>query len=86
MVNTISNFVNQTFTNIQKDKSAHNGKGNLSTLKTNKTAKQAIMQQLEETANRGKNLMQRSNSATALSANSAPDSNLPRGSLVDFVV
>ena len=87
MVNPLSDLLAQSFASTQKKPvSQQPAQNNLSTLKTNKVAKQAIMEQLEQTATQGKNLMKRSDSASALSASAAPSSNLPRGSLVDFLV
>lgn len=82
MVNSVSNFTSQSFAQAQKNSDAKSS----TALKSNKAAKEAIMQQLEETATQGKNLMQHASSANALNATPAPDSNLPRGSLIDIIV
>lgn len=86
MVDSVSNFASQAFGNAQRKPSAQGNANSLTNIKSNKAAKEAILQQIEQTASQGRSLMERSSSTAALSANPAPDSNLPRGSLVDFVV
>ena len=86
MVNTISDLATQAFLSAQKNKPSQNGSRALVPKKANNAAKQAIMQQLDQTAEQGKNLMQRSATANAIASSPAPDRNLPRGSLIDIIV
>ncbi|MDX9690789.1 MAG: hypothetical protein RBT70_10100 [Alphaproteobacteria bacterium] len=83
MVGSINDLLQRTL--LPSQNNATNVGNRLESLKTNKKATEAIIQQLSQATEQSKALMTRSAQATKI-ATASPDANLPRGSLVDMVV
>lgn len=84
MVGSINELLQRTLLTSQTNTTTSGG-NRLESLKTNKKAAEAIIQQLSEATEQSKALMTRSAQATKI-ATATPDANLPRGSLVDVLV